>query len=339
MKFRILLSTLTVCFTSCSKRYFPETAFDTSTPIVTTDYSNLDHWAAHPDKEDSADRIPESTVLSDQTHLEADVFFIHPTTFTGYKGETSWNASVANESINTRTDETTILLQASIFNSAGKVYAPRYQQAHVHAYYTKDKDSGQKALDFAYQDVKAAFSYYLENFNQGRPFIIASHSQGTTHAKKLIKEFIDGQSLQEKLIAAYLIGIAVKKEEFTHITPCENPEDTGCTISWRTFRKDVSAEEAYMSDAILATNPLSWKTDTVYVPKSKNKGVILRKIDKIYDELVDAQVDRGILKVSKPRFFGSILYTTKNYHIPDLNFFYFNTKENAELRVRTYLGK
>ena len=95
----------------------------------------------------------------------------------------------------------------------------------------------------------------------------------------------------------------------------------------------------YQDPNILATNPLSWKTNDIYVPKTENKGSILWDIDKIYDELVDAQVDNGIVKVSKPSFFGSVFYTTKNYHIPDLNFFYFNTRENAVLRAKTYLSK
>lgn len=339
MKQTILSIMSLIVVTSCgsNRNYFPENSFDISKKIIPTDYSQLMHWAAHPDKEDTADKIPASDVLSDQSNLKADVFFIHPTTLTGHKGEVYWNAPINNTEINTRTDETTILYQASIFNTVGKVYAPRYQQAHLHAYFTKDKASGHRALDWAYEDVKAAFQYYIKHHNNGRPFILASHSQGTTHAKRLIKEFIDGQQLQQQLIAAYLVGIIIKKDEFTNIIPCESPEDTGCTISWRTFRKDIEPENVLTSDTFLVTNPLSWKTDTTYIPKSENKGAVLRNIDKIYEELVDAQVDQGILKVTKPRFFGSIFYNTKNYHIPDMNFFYFNIKENAELRTKTYL--
>jgi hypothetical protein len=66
------------------------------------------------------------------------------------------------------------------------------------------KEDGKKALDLAYSDIREAFAYYLENFNNNKPFIIASHSQGTVHAKRIISEFIDGKELQNKLIAAYL---------------------------------------------------------------------------------------------------------------------------------------
>jgi hypothetical protein len=336
----ILTIILIVC-SSCSNNgyFFPDGAFDTAKRIELTDYSQIKNWAAHPDKEDTADQIPEQESLRDQSEFPVDVFFVHPTTLTGYKGETYWNAQVDNVTINQRTDDTTIRLQASVFNTAGKVYAPRYQQAHIEAYYTDDKATGKKALDWAYQDVKAAFNYYLENLNKGRPFIIASHSQGTTHSKKLIAEFIDDKPLQQKLVAAYLIGIIVKKDEFKTIKPCENAEETGCTISWRTYKKDIEPENVLTSPDFLATNPLSWKTDTIYVPKSKNKGSILRNMNKVFDELVDAQVDNGILKVTKPKFFGSAFYTTKNYHIADLNFFYFNTQENAALRVQNYMQK
>ncbi len=325
--------------TSCADAdyFFPDAPFDDMEPYVPTDYSSLDHWAAHPTKDDTADRVPGQTELSDQSQMKADVFFIHPTTLTGHEGEAYWNADVDDAVLNKRTDESTIIFQASIFNAAGKVYAPRYQQAHVQAFYTQDTVSKQKSLELAYQDVKRSFEYYLNNWNNGRPFILASHSQGTIHAKQLIKELIDGQSIQDQLIAAYLVGIVVNKDEFVNIEPCENPTDINCTISWRTFRNDIKEGEYVTSNKVLVTNPLSWKTDKVYTPKEMNKGTILKDIDKVYGELVDAQVDNGILKVSKPSFFGSIFYTTKNYHIPDMNFFYFNTRDNAKERVEMYL--
>ena len=84
--------------------------------------------------------------------------------------EKNWNASIEDRKLNDKTDGSTILYQASIFNGAGKVYAPRYRQAHLHAYFTnKRKGEAQKAFELAYADVKAAFEYYLQHYNQGRP--------------------------------------------------------------------------------------------------------------------------------------------------------------------------
>ena len=47
------------------------------------------------------------------------------------------------------------------------------------------------ALDIAYQDCRDAFVYYINHFNQGRPFIIASHSQGSLHATRLLLDLFD----------------------------------------------------------------------------------------------------------------------------------------------------
>jgi len=341
MKFFIPSMILIIFLSSCSDDtyYKPLTAFDATKAGQTTDYSKLINWAAHPNKTDKADETNEDGVLSNQEDLEADVFFIHPTTLTGYEGETNWNADINDQTLNERTDNTTILFQASAFNKAGKVYAPRYQQAHIEAYYSDDKASNRGALLYAYEDVKAAFQYYLNNYNKGRPFILASHSQGTTHAKRLIKELIDGHTLQDRMIATYLVGIMVKKNEFENIIPCEDPLDTNCSISWRTFRKDVDITTIDTESSLLVTNPLTWKTSGDYADRALNKGGILRDLHKLRPNLTDAQVSDGILKASRPKFFGNVFFNTKNYHIADINFYYKNIQENAVARTEAYLKK
>ena len=62
------------------------------------------------------------------------------------------------------------------------------------------------AFELAYSDVLRAFDYYLAHENHGRPFILASHSQGSLHALRLIQERLAGKPLQKQLVAAYLIG-------------------------------------------------------------------------------------------------------------------------------------
>ncbi|MEO6166685.1 MAG: DUF3089 domain-containing protein [Chitinophagales bacterium] len=120
----------------------------------------------------------------------ADVFFIHPTIYT-YKPTTAyeWNGDVNDVTLNTKTDYSTIHYQVTVFNGSCKIYAPRYRQAHITAFYAAKGDDGREALDIAYSDVRAAFQYYLEHYNNGRPVIIASHSQGTRHAEHLLKDF------------------------------------------------------------------------------------------------------------------------------------------------------
>ncbi|GJM35152.1 MAG: hypothetical protein DHS20C18_41530 [Saprospiraceae bacterium] len=322
----------------CGCAVHPKGAFELSNAPIAPDYSKPASWAALPDREDPADRRPDPELPDNQSTAEIDVFFLHPTTYTGDRGQELWNGPINNDDLNKKTDGSTILYQASIFNGTGRVYAPRYRQAHLEAYFTKNKAAAKKAFDLAYSDVKQAFDYFLNHYNQGRPFIIASHSQGTTHAKRLMREYLDGTPLQEKLVAAYLIGIPVNKEYFSNIEPCESPDQIGCFCAWRSFKKGYFPENKFtVGDSILVTNPLSWTTTDNYVSKSENEGGILRDFETIFPNLADAQVHKGLLWVTKPKFPWSFLLTRRNYHVADLNLYYINVRNNAMLRAANFL--
>ena len=178
------------------------------------DYSKKENWAALPTEKDQADRTPDPTLLDLQATAAADVFWLHPTTYTKKRGNILWNAPINDPELNKTTDDGTILNQASIFNGAGKIYAPRYRQAHIQAYYTKNKMASKQAFELAYSDVKSAFEFYLKEYNpinsttgKRRPIVIAAHSQGTNHATQLLKDYFDGKELQENLVAAYLLSL------------------------------------------------------------------------------------------------------------------------------------
>jgi len=256
----------------------------------------------------------------------------------GSKGENQWNGATNGEKLNMKTDAGSILYQASIFNGVGQVFAPRYRQAHLHAYYSKDKSSAVKAFGLAYEDVSSAFEYYMDNYNEGKPIILASHSQGTTHAIRLVKEYFDGKPLQEKLVAAYLVGMPVQKDTFQTIPPCQEEFDTGCFCSWRTYKEGHTPKKTTMGNHIAVINPLSWETGNSIAPKSLNIGGMARKFyNGIIPEINNAQVHEGILWASKPKFPGSIFLFRKNYHIADFNFFYTNVRNNARERAAAYL--
>ncbi|MEP6513174.1 MAG: DUF3089 domain-containing protein [Parafilimonas sp.] len=305
--------------------------------ISAPDYSSLFYWAAHPWKKDLADSVPAPLKKNYHPDSAVDIFFIHPTSYTGEQKEFGWNAPVDDSAINQKTDNRSILYQASIFNEAGRVFAPRYRQAHLSAYYTHDTATALTAFDTAYEDVKAAFQYYMENYNNGRPIIIASHSQGTTHAKRLLKEFFDGTPLQNKLVVAYIVGMFVEPDCFTSIKPCTAPSQTECFCSWRTYREDY--EPLYVKKekfTAVVTNPLTWDANKPVAPRSANEGSVLLHFNKVIPNVVNASVHDGVLWVNKPHFFGNVFYTAKNYHVADYNFFYMNVRENVKQRIDAY---
>jgi Protein of unknown function (DUF3089) len=326
-------------FSSCAqKSYSPTTNFSQTAHPKAPDYTQPEAWAALPDRKDAADITPPN-VQDEQENASADVFFLHPTVYTGKDAsQTGWNAPINDDAFNKLVDEGTIKHQASIFNGAGRVFAPRYRQAHLNAYFSKEKKSAADAFALAYQDVKAAFEVYLSKHNQGRPIIIASHSQGTNHAAHLLKEFFDGKPLQKQLVAAYLVGMPIKKDEFENITPCQKVEDTGCFCSWRTWERDNEPDEKHKKGTIVVTNPIIWNTKNIYASRFYNEGAVLQDMAKIHPQLVDAQPHDNVLWVNKPVFPGSFLIVTKNFHLGDFNLFYMNVRNNAKARVTAFVG-
>ncbi len=342
MKQTIVFSLLGLLFfATCksNKYYAPVNDFAADARPTAPDYSNPYYWAALPTQADEADKTPRKDLVDAQAQAAADVFYIYPTIYSGRKAnETHWNAPVDDAKFRKTVEEQAILNQASVFNGAAKVYAPFYRQAHIDVYYTSNKANAKEALDFAYNDVKTAFEYYLAHYNNGRPIIIASHSQGTTHAGRLLREYFDAKPLQKQLVAAYTIGMPIPKAYFKNLKPCQTPTETGCFCGWRTFERGFEPQRIAKGDSIWVTNPISWRTDTTYVPKTASEGSILFKFNKIYPNLTDAQIHNGILWCSRPSFFGNFAMSKKmkNYHIGDYNLYYMNIRNNAIARVKAF---
>lgn len=337
------LSALTILslliLTSACKNYNPRSAFDSKVTPAAPDYANPANWAALPDRVDLSDRTPNPALKDNQSTAKVDVFFLYPTTLTeDVKDGDHWNGDVTDVKLNDKTDKSSILYQASAFNGAGKIYAPRYRQAHYYSFVTKDKISADRALDTAYTDVVAAFKYYLKHYNHGRPFILAGHSQGARHAMWIARDFIEGTPLEKQLVAAYFAGWPVPETWFKSLKPCDAPDDTGCFCSWRTFERNYGLKKAFEKE-VICTNPVIWTiTPGMYASKSLQKGSVLRKFEVVYPKICDAEVYNGVLLCTKPKFPGSFLLRTKNYHIGDINLYYLDIRENAILRVSKFSG-
>lgn len=301
------------------------------------DYNHTRNWCALPFLQDSADAIP-AQLVTEKPQGAADVFFIHPTTYTKRPRTVyRWNQDVQDENLNRLVDQSPIKYQASAFNAAGQIYAPRYRQAHYSVFLTQHLDDKRAALDTAYTDIKAAFLHYLNHWNSGRPFIIASHSQGTIHAARLIKECILNTPWQAQLIVAYLPGMPVPLDSLPGLPVCTQPDATGCFVSWSTYRKNyVPPYYPLALERAVCVNPISWSWNENPVPTAAHKGSVLSDFNTVMPQICDAQVKGGILWLTKPQFPGSWLYRNPNYHIGDINLFYIDIRENACNRVNAY---
>ena len=322
------------------------------------DYSNLYYWAASPYKHDPSDSIP-SFLADEKRNLVADVFYIHPTTFFGdLKGvniestgkkdwirlaqqlpQVSWNANLNDKQLNRQTDLWPILFQASVFNGCCRVFAPRYRQANIKAFFAPNSPEAKQALDLAYSDVKKAFEYYLLHENNNRPIVIASHSQGSLLAIRLLQEFFDGKPLQNQLVCAYVIGHRVPRNTFKKIPIGYTRMATNCFVTWRTFQKgEIPASIKKENGDAWCVNPLTWKTDAAWAPKDLNLGALL-DFHRNSPHYVSAGIEpkSKILWVSLPNDADKNLKKIKNFHIFDYTFFWMNIRENVKTRVDVYL--
>jgi hypothetical protein len=280
------------------------------------------------------------------------VFFIHPTS---YLNRTSWNAPLANGGDAEAERIARIYLRgmASPFNAASEIWAPRYRQATMGAFLIDSPEAGQ-AIDAAYGDVLEAYRYFLASVDPDTPIVLAGHSQGALHLKRLLAEEVRGSPVAERLVAAYAIGWPVSVQ---HDLPamgfpaCAAANQSGCVISWISFAEPADPSsllkvyaastamdgEQAGSSPILCTNPLTGQFGGT-APASANRGTLVPEDSMEKGELVPALVParcdkRGLLLIGPPPEMGSYVLPGNNYHVYDLPLFWANTKADVARRV------
>lgn len=338
----------------------PEKSFDGYERPPVPDYADRSAWAALPDMEDAADLFPTGSEIPEaQGMAKADVFYLHPTT---YRGAENWNQDISMATVNKWTDDSVIARQASAFNGCCKIYAPRYRQATITALGAPD-DSGTRAYALAYEDTLRAWKHYVDNWNNGRPFMIVSHSQGTLHAVKLLEEEIDGTPLADRMIAAYVIGIGINEGIFGRslktVTRCTGATDTGCVISWNTFARNGEPQAGVerlkqryrdrfgTSDGedIVCWNPIGMSDQEGDVPSDRSLGALAGKPGTSpLPPLIEgngANCLNGTLYTDMPDKdqFELVLFGGGNLHMHDFDLFYGSIRANAVARTEAYLGQ
>lgn len=330
----------------------PFTAISTA-PI---DYTDNSSWAALPGTDTFAKAKPEG-IMDIAVVPDVDIFFIHPTT---YLSRDSWNAPLNHEDANLRIEKRVLKMQASAFNLAGNIYAPRYRQATFGAFFDQEGD-GLQALVYAYNDVQSAFDQFIAERNQDRPFILAGHSQGSLHALALLKQRISGTPLAQRMVAAYIIGWPVSMEAdlgaLEDIDACATPTSTGCVVSYQTFGPsgDTSSLDVYFETTfglggmprkdtkMLCTNPLTWTLDDT-APATSNEGALERVDDDapLASPILDFNGARcgedGFLYLEKEpgAAWQDLKMAGENYHVYDYHMFYMNIRNNAALRASAW---
>ncbi len=321
------------------------------------DYTEERNWAALPARPGLAASVP-AGVDAPPAHPQIDVFFIHPT---GYMGGADWNSPLDPDS---QTEENTnwmLANQASAFDGCCAVYAPRYREASIFRYVSATPDLYEKSGALAYADVDRAFTYFLEHYSTGRPFIVAGHSQGTEHGLNLVRRRIDGTPLADRLVAAYLIGGAITDKDvdaLKTVHACTSPTDLHCIIHWATYGEGSMPVREDTKDKLLCVNPLTWTRDGGLAPASLHRGAVpssgafqikfwgrdkpqgmrFPPLGAPVRNWTTAYCRTGFLFVQEQTDgrFGSTTFGNKNYHGLDYPLFAMDIRENAIARAAAY---
>ena len=285
------------------------------------------------------------------------VFFVHPTS---YLNRTQWNAPLDDGGDPDAERIARIYLRgmASPFNDATEIWAPRYRQATMGAFLT-DQPEGKQAIDAAYSDVREAFRFFLSSVAPDTPIVLAGHSQGALHLKRLLAEEVKGSPVAARLVAAYVIGWPVSVEHdlpVIGVPPCLAPDQAGCLISWSSFAEpaDPAVLEAYGkapaldgkapgTTPMLCTNPLTGLVGGT-APASANLGTLVPEDSmengELMPGLVPARCDaRGLLLIGPPPEMGSYVLPGNNYHVYDLPLFWANTKADVIRRAEAWSAR
>ena len=294
------------------------------------DYSNEESWA----------------YFGEGSEKEADLFLICPTVDMGRDGD--FNMSMDDED----TKESflgALNMERGIYEDSAILYAPYYRQMTFPVYSMSDEEMA-PYLDIAYRDVAAAFEYYFENCNNGRPLILAGFSQGSQLLLRLMEEYFDDAKYSDKLIAAYCIGWRITQDDinrYPHLNMAQGESDTGVIVSFNCEAEGVS-DSIIVPNGVktLGINPLNWKTDSTPADKSLNKGACFTKysgeIKSEINNLTGAYLDisRGTLRVTdvSPEDYSNSLFPQGVYHLYDYQFFFRNLQDNVKVRVEAFLN-
>ena len=213
-------------------------------------YDDPAHWLCRPDTDDFCDQgLDATTVAADGTltpepfepadDAPIDCCYVYPTISQDQTPTSDWNPSPNEE-------EYVTLNQAARLGSQCRLFAPVYRQRTLAALVGGTSGTGGPAGEAVdpYADVLDAFRTYLAEDNHGRGFVLIGHSQGAGLLGRLLREEIDGnEPLRSHLVAAYLAGASLSVPQgedvggdLDNIPLCRKPDQTGCVLSWATFR-------------------------------------------------------------------------------------------------------
>lgn len=139
--------------------------------------------------------------------------------------------------------------------------------------------------------------------------------------------------LQEKLVAAYIVGWSVTREDlkdYPHLKVAATPDETGAIA------------RSIVREGAVAVNPLSMTITDKATPADENLGALFLTENGVLEipHYTGGQTVNGAFVIPRPANFGNLdgIKIPDVYHAYDYTFFYRNLQRNAEIRAKAYLA-
>ena len=299
------------------------------------DYSNKTNWISRPENPDK----------------DVDVIYFYPTAYFS-DDITECAISDIDDKGMVANGTNFVNNNCRVFSETCNVFAPLYRQSDVSYASSLDSDTFNSFMNFtSSQDPTAAIDYYFKNLNQGKPFMLAGHSQGSSTLMKLLENYFSQHpEYLERMIAAYPIGFSVTGQflaSHPYLKFAEGPNDTGVIISWNTEGPgNKNADNFVVEKGAISINPLNWKRDDTYAPVSENLGSFIN--GETIPGVADAQLDleRGVVVVTTEEAKKYVMaeqfisiFGPESYHGQDYGFFQENLKKNVADRINSFKTK
>lgn len=218
-----------------------------------------------PDAPDYSDEKMWYTQLNDIAGNEADVFYIPSTwefDWTTQDGKICHYADVYNQK---HLDDMAIEMGgvAEYMADGNNFYSPYYRHITLDSWATLNEDTiTRRYNDVSLTDIQNAFNHFIENFNNGRPFIIAGFSQGGKSVVELLKTM--PENIRKRMIAAYVLGYKVTPDDVAiapWIIAAKDSLDTGVTICYNSVSSVEYVKPIVAAPNVMCINPVNWRTD------------------------------------------------------------------------------
>ena len=317
-------------------------------PVKPTDYQSRSHWLYLPGESVKQKKIA--------------VFYVYPTAYSRAPGGPIYCA-VDNAGM-MKSARGAYARQAMAFNPSANIYAPFYRQ--IDATYQLGLSAAQQKANIAREpaDRRASGLRVLPaELQQGRPFILVAHSQGSAVAKLLLSGYIKSHpAVYERMIAAYVVGYPIQDtylEHHPYLKFAKGPSDTGVIVSWNTEAPTVDGKNPVVQPGAVAINPITWTRSQTEASAAKNGGSI--ELDpatggtpvlngngtiKRFMNVADARVDKAkgvvvcsTINAADPPYFTPGGFPMGVLHTFDYPLYFFSVRANAANRVQHFFAE